>query len=307
MKLNKGEWAELLVALLLLKEKQCFLYESSTIMKINKIGFFKEKLFSQYKSNINLIDKMKKELTNKNNTSTFTIKQVNNLIKKLQFKKGSSRKKTDIIVEHVINNTSYTSGFSIKSMLNKARPTLLNASQATNFLFQIPNSYSHLTGKPKEIISNIPKKLIKFQNCANKKFLENLKMVDSSMDIYIAKILISYYRGEPSDILNLINTSFPSSEVNRIRKRLEDFLYYICVGMFPVKAWDGTEEVMGGIILEKDCSLTGLHKCEINNFKKFLLHSTKLETASTSRHKHGVVFNEGKKSFIKLNLQVRLK
>ncbi len=185
-------------------------------------------------------------------------------------------------------------------------PTLLNASQATNFLFKIPSKYKNIECKTKKLLKNIPKESIKFVKCSNEVLQQNLNMVDSSMDKYLAKIITFYYKGDATKIIDLINCSFPEAEVNSTKKRFSDFLYYICTSFFPSKIWDGNEKSVGCIFLKKDYSLFGLHRIEINQFKNFLLLNSKLDTPSTSRHQFGSIFKVNEHHYINLNLQIRL-
>ena len=303
--MNKGEWSELLVGLLLLKHRKCQLYKTLTIMEVQKMGFTSNILLSPEKVNLHLIEKIKQQLYDQKNKGSFELSEIEQLKKQTSFKKGTSSEKGDLTLQYSINNIVKTGDFGIKSMLGEP-PTLLNASQATNFIFKVPSKYKDLEGKPKELLKNIPKASIKFKQCSNKILLQNLKMIDTSMDKYLAKIIISYYKGEGTSIIDLINCNFSESETTYVKKRFSDFLYYACTSFFPSKRWDGLEKAVGCIFLEKDYSLFALHRIEINQFKKFLLLNSKLETSSTSRHRFGVIFKEDNSYYIQLNLQIRL-
>lgn len=303
--MNKGEWSELLVGLLLLQHKECHLYKTLTVMEIQKMGFTPDKLLSFEEVDFSCIDYIKKQLSNSKNKGSFDLPKIKSLKKKTFFKKGTSFEKDDLTLQYRINNVVSTHGFGVKSMLGSS-PTLLNASQATNFIFKVPSKYKDSKDKTKVLLQNIPDESIVFKKCSNEILQKNLKMIDSSMDRYLAKILISYYKGKHSKIIDLINCSFPISEVACVKKRFSDFLYYSCTSFFPSKVWDGMEKSIGCIFLKKDFSLFSLHRIEINQFKNFLLLNSKLDTPSTSRHHFGTIYTEDKEHYIKLNLQIRL-
>jgi len=68
------------------------------------------------------------------------------------------------------------------------------------------------------------------------------------------------------------------------------------------------DEANGGyIIVKDDGEILAYHLYDRNSFENYLLENTKLETASTSRHKFGKIYKENEKIFIKLNLQIRFK
>ena len=163
---NKGEWTELLVFVKLLAEQKLFLSDKELNKKVD---FFSLKKVTTRnldldfyiidKSTIQSVDFVTKEkqkidiselLTEKNlnsikdsiinGKSTFTIPEFDIIQKKLGFdviKGGTSIQKSDIVLD--IQNAEIekeNEGFGIKSYLG-SKPTLLNASGNTNFIFRI--------------------------------------------------------------------------------------------------------------------------------------------------------------------------
>ena len=68
------------------------------------------------------------------------------------------------------------------------------------------------------------------------------------------------------------------------------------------------DESNGGyIIVKENGEVLAYHLYNRDTFERYLLDNTKLDTASTSRHKFGKIYVEGDKKFINLNLQIRFK
>ena len=76
--------------------------------------------------------------------------------------------------------------------------------------------------------------------------------------------------------------------------------------MTPAKVWQGIYQANGGyLIVKTDGEVVCYHIYNKNEFENYLIHNTKLETASTSRHKFGSIYTEKNDLFINLNLQIR--
>ncbi len=78
--------------------------------------------------------------------------------------------------------------------------------------------------------------------------------------------------------------------------------------MMPSKVWTGEYDATGGyLIVKADGEIVCYHIKKKNEFENYLFANTKLETASSSKHKFGEVYEENGEFFIKLNLQIRFK
>lgn len=132
MRLNKGEWSELLIDLLSLKKGELNLYNSATKIKITNISYDGKKFLS--KKDINDIDLniIKKFLFE----SIGVFKIPLDVFNKVNFKNGGSNNKTDTILRYLLLNENFDDNFSIKSSIG-GKPSLLNASRATNFRYSI--------------------------------------------------------------------------------------------------------------------------------------------------------------------------
>ena len=347
---NKGEWTELLVFIKLLLDKKLFLADeklnvSGNYFKINKvtthnldIEFLLSNLSSitvknkhsksEKKINIDeiinpsiihlLIDKIK------DSSQTFDIPEFRIVQDNLGFnvvKGGNSNQKADILLDIETDSLSKENeGSGIKSYLG-SKPTLLNASGNTNFIFKINginkslideiNAISTAT-KLKDRINKIEEYGGKFEYVgAERDAMDfNLRMVDSEMPQIIGKILLCFYKERVSSLKDIArkmlteNHSLDSEILltNKLKKLLIDIL----LGFFSGSKWNGSYESNGTIVMKNNGDCLGFHIIEMDNLKNYLFEHIKLDTPSTTRHRFGKLYleNDGELYF-KLNLQLR--
>ncbi|MFN3489147.1 MAG: HpaII family restriction endonuclease [Emticicia sp.] len=347
---NKGEWTELLVFIKLLLEKQLFLSDeklnaNTNYFKINKVTTHNlniEFLLSN-RSTItikNKVDKKEREVNIsevinpaiiqlliskiKDSSQTFEIPEFSIIQDTLGFnviKGGNSNQKADILLD-VENNLiiKENEGFGIKSYLG-SKPTLLNASGNTNFIFKINginksyideiNAIDTAT-KLKDRINKIEELGGKFEYVgAEKDTMDfNLKMVDSEMPQIIGKILLCFYKERTSSLIEITNKLLGETKdtdsrlllTSKIKKLLVDIL----LGFFAGSKWNGTYESNGTIVMKNNGDCLGFHIIEIDNLKNYLFEHIKLDTPSTTRHRFGKLYLEKDGGlYFKLNLQLR--
>ena len=74
----------------------------------------------------------------------------------------------------------------------------------------------------------------------------------------------------------------------------------------PFKVWTGKYDATGGyIVVKEDGDIVSYHTYNKNKFEDYLFNNTKLETAGSSRHNFGVLYEINNELYIKLNLQIR--
>jgi hypothetical protein len=256
----------------------------------------------------------------------------NELLKKL-FKneiKAPSLKKNDIdliLFDSITKLQTNKMGFSIKSQIGSPA-TLLNASKATNFIYQILDSNNNLPVSDsrnklekiiedqknikgiKERVNNIRKEgfQIKFDSLQNKSFLHNLLLIDSNLPNYISNLLLNYYSNKGTTLFDLLDHFYNKKiiENSQARLKIREFISTMALGMFPSRKWDGNLSTLGGfILLKNDSEILTYYLDNIEEFQDYLINNCKFETASSSRHEFGQVFFDGGKFYIKLNLQIR--
>ena len=266
--------------------------------------------------------KMFNELSVFNEGRAFNIdsgSEMMKILKKDYIKAPSSDKKDlDMVMIDLRKGQSTPEiGFSVKSQLGSPS-TLINASRATNFTYEILDKDFNVPEKlPKLHERNVKDNVellinsgfnLKLHGLDSETFEKNLSLIDSNLADYLAKVLVSYYSRDASKISELVEIVFSkgNSKNEQAAYKIEEFLSLMALGMMPNTEWNGDLTSLGGIILvKKDGDVLCYYLYNLDDFKKYLLKNTKLETPSTSRYGIGHVIEENGRCFIKLNLQVR--
>ena len=207
-------------------------------------------------------------------------------------------------------------GFSIKSQLN-AKSTLLNATGATNFVYQI-------VPKGREVLGPIPRfghqlkpdmqqlvnlgYTLKFIRIDNETHQQNMNLVDSKLAEYVARCLFETTQHRSGNFAQIAETVFPpdKKENEAVLFKLKQYLGYVMLGMTPTKPWSGQPNDFGGLIIVKPSGdVLFYYLYNMADFQEFLYRNLKFEYGSRARHRFGQPYKEGGKTFIKLNLQLR--
>lgn len=233
--------------------------------------------------------------------------------------KGTSQEKSDMVLsflEEGIENLSQ--GTSIKSFLGGS-PTLLNASQATNFIYEIEGLDSQnideindieTRSKVKDRIAAIESLggTLKFYKCENSTYESTLRKVDSRMPEILAGALKSFFLKETGNRLSdyVCKQIADPNRQQEVDCRLKDFVKSTMLGIFPTKDWDGNLKANAVLLVNKDGDLVFYHTNKEATLKDFFYQQTFFDTPSTSRHRFGSVYRENGNVYFKLNLQLRL-
>ncbi len=348
---NTGEWSELYALAFLLANggaygadknqniKKDLFYKVLKIIFAEKIG--KERMVYEIKNEVidifvgtnkiasikvkkiqSILKRMFESLSVKNEGRAFSLDAGSEMMQVLQKDviKASSFDKKDldlVILDVKTNKPSPEVGFSIKSQLGSPS-TLINASKATNFTFEVldndmsvPKKLPKLHDKNVKDNINLLESLgfnIVFYKVDSEIFQNNLSLIDSNLPIYISKILLSYYSRGASNLSELVVLNFP--DTNKQNKqpihKIKEFLSIMALGMMPNTNWNGILTSLGGFLLvKKDGDVLCYYLYNLEDFQEYLLKNTKLDTPSTTRYGIGKIIKENGRYFIKLNLQVR--
>ena len=269
-----------------------------------------------------------KEKTN----ATFSIPEVESFINSFDSNslKAKSNVKSDIriVIHDQRAGTNPELGFSIKSQLGGAS-TLLNAGKTTNFIFKINNltltenqileiNEIETRSKIKDRIEKITELggKLQFQKTESSVFGNNLILIDSALPKIIAENLHLFFTSTFSSIVDLttqISASNPldyNLETNHpfYSYKIKRFLTDIALGMMPSKVWTGELDATGGyLVVKENGKVLCYHIYNRNEFEDYLFTNTKLETASSTRHEFGKIYEENGQIYFKLNLQIRFK
>ncbi len=222
--------------------------------------------------------------------------------------KGNSYSKADFNIGFSHQNLGFAKEpVGVKSYVGN-NPTLLNASSATNFIYEIVgfngnadeinkiDSKSKIRDRINAIYANGG--LLKFVKCEIAVHESNLRKVDSCMPEMIAELLLKFYSGQGSKLSQLI-----TDETQVVR--FKDYLKAILLGMFSATPWDGNYTSNGTIVVNNSGNLILYHVIKDSILKDYLFNTVKLDTPSSSRHRFGSIYKQDGKVFIKLNLQIR--
>lgn len=352
---NKGEWSELLLFIKLLAEQQLFLADSDLIPKTDYFNIHKVstqnldlEFFILDKSSIEIAHKrtgekriivisdiinttVLKQLVDeiKSQQGTFEIASFNVIQDALGFnivKGGTSSQKADILLDisnQQINKSN--EAFGIKSYLG-AKPTLLNASGNTNFVFKIEqlsnekmdeiNAIKSAT-KLRDRIIAIENNggIFKYVGAEKDTMTYNLKMVDSLMPEIIAHILYAFYKHRISSIAKIVDFIHEQGDLNKQIKysdkaalinKVQKLLVDVLLGFFAGSKWNGHYEASGSIVIKNTGDCVAFHLIDLTSLKNYLYKNIKMDTPSTTRHRHGQLFVEKDgQLYFKLNLQLR--
>lgn len=270
-----------------------------------------------------------------NKERTFSVPEIEEFMQSincLSLKAGSSAK-TDItiVVHDQRTNQQPILGFSIKSQLGSPS-TLLNAGKTTNFIFKISgliekaeieriNSMivkkgkkesADLKGRVKSINSNNCK--LNFLKPERQIFSNNLILIDSKLPEILSQIVYEFYSSEKTNLVDLVGTTTAknplgfdvSNEHKFYEYKIKRFLTDVALGMMPSKVWTGQYDATGGyLIVKENGDVLCYHIYNKNEFEDYLFNNTKLETASSSRHDFGTIYEKNGDFYFKLNLQIR--
>jgi DNA (cytosine-5)-methyltransferase 1 len=353
---NKGEWTELLVFVKLLLEQKLSLANADleatdSFLSIDKIitrnlnlDFF---ILDDYK--VNVVHKETKETTlidvstflNKETLKelmttivkekgTFSIPSSNMIQDKLGFqvvKGGNSLQKSDIVMDIAYKNVEKKNeGFGIKSYLG-SKPTLLNASGNTNFVFKAEglqiahldevNTISTRT-KLKDRIHKIEELggVLVYKGAERATMEYNLALSDSAMPIIIGHVLLAFYKNRISKLSDIVDHIHEWGALKReigykdkrsLEVKIKRLLVEILLGFFAGRKWDGNYLANGTIVMKKTGEQVGFHIVQLENMKDYLYNVIRLDTPSTTRHRYGKLYFEetDKQLYFKLNLQLR--
>ena len=125
--------------------------------------------------------------------------------------------------------------------------------------------------------------------------------------------MVAYYSGHGNTLAELVEKIIASDALNYGKSASETYthkvktlLQDVALGMTPSKPWSGNYDATGGyIIVKANGEIVCFHAYNREAFRDYLLRSTKLETASRSRHNFGHIYREGSDLCIDLNLQIR--
>jgi len=350
---NKGEWTELYSFLRLINDKKlmlsdqdlnikdgfdhfnvtkvttlnilesCYLQDNDEVLvKNDTMGIEKKIKVSDF-----LNDNVLKTLSDaiKDGSRTFDIPEFDLIQNKLGIsivKGGNSNQKADIVLD--INNNQISKeneGFGIKSYLG-SKPTLLNASGNTNFIFEILN----FTPSEIDVVNSIETRTklkdriekihalggrFRFRKIETESMQYNLSMVDSLIPEIVSTMLLEFYLNRTNSISDNLEKIYNSgktfnTDLISLQVKVKRLLVAILLGFFAGKKWDGNYVSNGTIVVKKTGEQVGFHIIDKASLENYLFKNIKFDTPSTTRHRFGsLILENNGKVYFKLNMQLR--
>ena len=350
---NKGEWTELYSFLKLINDKKliladkdlniqngfdhfnvtkvttlnimesCYLQDNDVVLVKNATTGFENKIKISDFLNTNILKKLSNSI--KNGSRTFNIPEFNLIQNRLGIsivKGGNSNQKADIVLD--INNNKISKeneGFGIKSYLG-SKPTLLNASGNTNFIFEIlnfePSAIDAVNSidtrtKLKDRIEKIHTLggAFRFSKIETESMEYNLSMVDSLIPKIMSTMLLEFYlnrtNGISSNLENIFNNADTfGTDLISLQVKVKRLLVAILLGFFAGKKWDGNYVSNGTIVVKETGEQVGFHIIDKASLENYLFENIKFDTPSTTRHRFGsLILENNGKGYFKLNMQLR--
>lgn len=270
-----------------------------------------------------IIDELKNKIIE--GKGTFEIEQFTLLCDGLGiglFHGANSSQKSDIELDVDIDKQKYTKqGFGIKSYLG-SKPTLLNASGSnTNFVFEVKGidddlvvEVSKIKGVKSKILFILENGgIFHFEKMETDAMEYNLALIDSEFALFMSKMVLAYYSGKASRLVDCLDELYKNNELEINKKndeisyqiKLKRFLMAIMLGMFSGKKWDGEYDANGQIVIKEDGEHLGYHITRKEDMENYLFENLKFDTPSTTRHRFGQLRKENGCFLIKLNMQIR--
>ena len=154
----------------------------------------------------------------------------------------------------------------------------------------------------------------KFVKTERQIFSNNLVLIDSLLPEILSQIVFDFYSSEFSHLTDLVNSTADKNplkfDIENEHKfyeyKIKRFLTDVALGMMPSQVWTGKYDATGGyLIVKENGDVLCYHIYNRNEFEDYLLNNTKLDTASSSRHGFGEIYEENGELYFNLNLQIR--
>ncbi len=180
------------------------------------------------------------------------------------------------------------------------------------------NSIETSTNKIQNRLSAILEKggSLEFVKLENAIFQNNLVLIDSLLPQILAEMLLAFYTSKSSaitDLVRVVKAANPNQYDTQFAHsfyeyKIKKFLTEAALGMTPAKVWTGIYDATGGyLVVKEDGDVLCYHIYHRNQFEDYLFANTKLETASSTRHEFGKIYESEGQLLINLNLQVRFR
>jgi hypothetical protein len=206
------------------------------------------------------------------------------------------------------------------------KPIIFSVLENTNFIFNIAQLSNekmdeinaiNTTTKLRDRIISIENNggVFKYIGAEKDTMTFNLKMVDSLMPEIIGHILYAFYKHRISSIAKIVDFIHEQNTLNQqinygdkavLINKVQKLLVDVLLGFFAGSKWNGNYEANGSIVIKNTGDCVAFHLIDLTSLRTYLYENIKMDTPSTTRHRHGQLFVEKDgQLYFKLNLQLR--
>jgi type II restriction enzyme len=270
------------------------------------------------------------EAIRKSKGRSFPIPNIEDFLKRIncQTIKQDSRNVKDIEIEIVdTKRDQYDNfSFSIKSKLGQS-PTIFNAGKKTACIYKIQTNTNLDIPKLKDlksatkILQTIKDQCqIVFDELKTSEFTdtfyENLILIDDSMPIIVANLLLNAYSGKNNKSIIELHKKmtmdnpcgYKLQNIGEIYERkIKNFLTDITLGLKASEDWKKDNTPNGFLVVKRNGEVLSYDLLDKKTFEDCLFTQTKLDVPSRKRHDYGTIYEEEGNYYIKLCLQVRFR
>lgn len=220
--------------------------------------------------------------------------------------------------------------FSDKTVVHKTldgflpKENIFGGDETTNFVFKVDGFHgdvkkinkiigkAKIRGRLSAIIENGG--VLSFDHVSNEIFASNLKNIDTAFPKFVAQMLLDFFLGKELTVSGLVNELTKNRAINEEfgislsghELKVKNFLDAIALGMVPSVEWDGFTKAHGGyIVVKENGDVVCYHLYNRDEFRSYLYENTKFESASSTKHDYGTLYEKDGKLFFNLNLQIR--
>lgn len=292
-----------------------------------------------------------KIISTRKGKGTFSVPEISEILRELNYpvtKKSSSHKADiHIVIHDIMTGFENEVGFSIKSK-HSSPATLINASGQTLFQYRITHPSNKLNQQkvidalnpikinkdgvsekigPKGRVKNLINSGydLEFNRIRSIAFSENIQLIDSSLDVFLADCLYVFMKhkiSSLSEIVEKVSKRNPCKYTTTTNDRLLCFYEYkmkrlvvdAALGMQPKTPWTGRYDASGGyIVVKEEGDVVCYHLYNWNALQDYLYKNLRFETptstgsGSKKSFNYALHYKENGIDYMDICLQLRFK
>lgn len=265
------------------------------------------------------------EIKTEKSIGSFVSASGDSILRKLGIReefRSNKRRDLLVVIRDLESGVDTPMSVFVKSWLG-ASPTLLNASNSSNFRYQIKaprhkfQELIELELSPSQIVQFVIDHGWETRFVSmNVQLRENLDEIDPLLSEFIASAVFTSYSGINRNFENVVKQTVQldllrlglSGLENRFKNACDQMLQAMCMGMTATKKATPSSNLKLGVIEVDKSGIPRLIEILSNaQFESFLYINSKFESPSRVKFKYGRLVDIEGQLFLDLNFQIRLK